>query len=62
MANVNRMKKSTHYTAVIGIFKESFSNFPLNKLRRLSKDDHLIYEARVAVKELIEEKENNYSA
>ncbi|HVD99285.1 MAG TPA: hypothetical protein VNB90_13845 [Cytophagaceae bacterium] len=56
------MKKSTHYTAVIGIFKESFSNFPLNKLRRLSKDDHLIYEARVAVKELIEEKENNYSA
>jgi hypothetical protein len=56
------MRKSTHYMAVVGIFKESFSNFPLNKLRRLSKDSHLIYEARIAVRELIEEKENSYFA
>ena len=56
------MKKSTHSIAVIGIFKESFSNFPLNKLRRLSKESHLIYEARIAVKELIEEKESGYQA
>jgi hypothetical protein len=56
------MKKSTHYMAVIGIFKESFSNFPLDKLRRLSKESHLIYEARIAVKELIEEKEGGYQA
>ncbi len=56
------MKKSTHYMAVIGIFKESFSNFPLDKLRRLSKESQLIYEARVALKELIEEREGNYQA
>jgi len=45
--------------AVIGIFKESFSNFPLDKLRRLSNDNMLLQEARVAVRELIDEKEGN---
>ena len=48
--------------AVIGIFKESFSNFPLDKLRKLSKESTLMYEARMAVKELIEEKEGSYYA
>lgn len=56
------MKKSVHYMAVIGIFKESFSNFPLDKLRRLSTDATLLQEARIAVRELIEEKENSYFA
>jgi hypothetical protein len=54
------MRKSTHYMAVIGIFKESFCNFPLDKLRRLYRDSSLMAEARVAVRELIEEKESLY--
>jgi hypothetical protein len=54
------MKKSTHYMAVIGIFKESFGNFPLDRLRRIAKDSSLLYEARIAVRELIEEKESSY--
>jgi len=45
---------------VIGIFKESFGNFPLDKLKKLYNESQLIYEARVAVRELIEEKESNY--
>ncbi len=56
------MKKSAHCMAVIGIFKESFSNFPLDKLRRISRDSCLLYEARIAVRELIEEKESSYFA
>jgi len=56
------MRRSTHSMAVVGIFKESFGNFPLYKLRQLSKDGKLIYEARIAVRELIEEKENNFLA
>ena len=51
------MKKSTHYLKVIEIFKERFDNFPIEKLRRLAKDAYLMNEARIAVRELIEEKE-----
>jgi hypothetical protein len=56
------MKKSSHYMEVVSIFKESFSNFPLNRLRKLYQDSTLMYEARIAVRELIEEKEENYFA
>ena len=47
---------------VVSIFKESFSNFPLERLRRLYNESTLMREARIAVKELIEEKEGSYFA
>ncbi|MCS6823016.1 MAG: hypothetical protein NZ529_01880 [Cytophagaceae bacterium] len=53
------MKNSRNYLKVVQIFKQSFGNLPIEKLKRLAKENYLMYEARIAVRELIEEKEKS---
>lgn len=51
------MRKSTNYNTVVSIFKDSFASFPIPKLRAMQQDNTLKYEARIAVRELLREKE-----